>query len=129
MNKSAAVHIVSRDVRLKRALGTRLRQLQHLIVFDDVQDETLPPAVYTNGHGPLPTIVVAPSHDLTTGECTTIAQKGLHVIVLAAVPREHEREAYERAGAYAYLEMDISNRRLVECIDAIAGGTHPAGAV
>ncbi|MGE5594884.1 MAG: hypothetical protein ACM3S1_02475 [Hyphomicrobiales bacterium] len=58
-------------------------------------------------------VVVAPTRDVSPAYCTDLVAAGSIVVILAAVPREHERMAYLRAGAAAYVPMSLDPGSLV----------------
>jgi DNA-binding NarL/FixJ family response regulator len=121
MGASVAVQVYSQDLRLQNALTAQLRKLPGVKVVDATEApllEIMEPVA--NGRGPLPTVLVASTHDIPVAVCQRISDRGILVIMLAPVIREKERAAYLAAGAHAYLEMDVSNRTLVESIRAVA---------
>ena len=78
------------EAYLAQALRARLRE------FDFCEGETPPAAA----------MCLTTAQDTTPSECKGLRAGGGGVVVLSSVDRQHEREAYHRAGAH-YLEMSM----------------------
>ncbi|KAA0229431.1 hypothetical protein EDM76_11950 [bacterium] len=125
----ASIHLLTSNTALQKALASRLERSQ-------------PPALPGDGVEPsVPAdIVVTTASECEPERCERLTARGARVIVLAAIPRDTERERYLRAGAVAYVPMDVDTgkllaeiRRLAPRIDRVVAdapgcNVHTAGA-
>lgn len=101
------VHVLTTDGALRRALLGRLKRVPE--IDELVCDDGAPP--------PQPRdIVVATASDCPTDRVAELATAGVRVIILAAVPREGDRDRYRQAGACAYVAMAVDTTLLVNAI-------------
>jgi DNA-binding NarL/FixJ family response regulator len=104
------VQVVASDEALRSALVNRLQ----------AADLEPAPRGGTLDHVCSPGVVVATTSDCPSERCAELAASGVRVVVLAPVPRPGERERYLRAGAAAYLPMDVDGRELVRSVRHVA---------
>ena len=104
------VHVVASDETLRSALVNRLQAAE---LVPPPRGDTLD-HVYSSG------VVVATTADCPSERCAELAAAGVRVVVLAPVPRQGERDRYLRAGAAAYLPMDVDGRELVRSVRNVA---------
>ncbi len=71
-------------------------------------------------------IVVAAASECDSEDCASLAERGLHIVILAALPSAAERERYIAAGARTYLPMTVDSERLVGEIANIEATDSPA---
>jgi len=105
------VHVLTTDGALRRALLGRLERVPEIdrLVTGEADSPPQPRD-----------IVVATASDCPTERVAELATSGVRVIILAAVPREGDRDRYRQAGARAYVPMTVDTALLV---DAIAQAT------
>ncbi len=120
---TVAVHVVTSDAVLQRALTARLERSPRLVLT--TEDGQLDPLNRD-------AIVVTPASECEVERCAKLAAHGLTVIILAAIPRPFEKERYLRAGAVAYIPMAIDSEQLLaeiyREIDQVDGqGTRAVG--
>ncbi len=101
---SVAVHVVTSDAALQRALTARLERSPRLVLTTEDGDQD--PINRAD-------IVVTPASECEVERCARLAAHGLTVIILAAIPRGFEKERYLRAGAAAYIPMAIDSEQLL----------------
>ncbi len=118
----ASVHVITSDSALQRALASRLERSQPPEPSEDGADDS---ARRTE-------IVVTTASECEPERCERLASRGALVIVLAAIPRDTERERYFRAGAAAYVPMAVDSgellaeiRRLAPRIDRVVASAAP----
>ena len=112
---AVTIHLAVSDGSLRRALVSRLVPILGNGIFADA-----PPVQGTMSAGD---VVVSPACDLTTEDCALLAKRGVHVIILAPLPRPSEEKQYERAGAVSYLPMAVDTAPLVRAIERAAFAT------
>jgi DNA-binding NarL/FixJ family response regulator len=66
-------------------------------------------------------VVVTPVSDCPSERCVELAAEGTRVIILAAIPRESERDRYLEAGAAAYVAMTVGGDQLIGEIRRVLG--------
>jgi hypothetical protein len=101
---TVAVHVITSDAALQKALTARLERSPRLVLTNE--DGQLDPVNRTG-------IVVTPASECEVERCAKLAAHGLTVIILAAIPRPFEQERYLRAGASAYIPMAIDSEQLL----------------
>lgn len=69
--------------------------------------------------------LVTSTTQCSPAECAGLAEAGMHVIVLAAVPSEFQKGLYESAGAAAYLPMTLDLAPLIAAIKRVDPGGSP----
>lgn len=101
------VHVVTGDRLLRRALLAHLGQepLFELPPENGSADEALPEEV-----------IVSTTTDCPSNVCQELTERGLKVVVLAALPKPEEGERYASAGARAYIPMTADGISLVQKI-------------
>jgi len=123
---AVAVHVVTSDAALQRALIARLERSPGVVLTnEDERRDLFDPTE----------IVVTPASECEVERCAKLASNGLAVIILAAIPRPLEEERYLRAGAVAYIPMAIDSEQLLaeihREIDSVeqpgAAGRRPGG--
>ncbi len=123
-----SVHIATSDPSLRRALTARLERTPGL---------TLSSSDGTEGLQQPSDIVISPASDCSPERCAELAVNGVTVIVLAAIPRESERQRYASAAAAAYVPMAVDSQQLLSAIwqavdgdqRAVRGNGHRANAL
>lgn len=101
---ATSIHVVTSDPSLRRALTARLERSPGLVLSGD--DGVASPFQTAD-------IVVTPASDCEPEHCARLARSGVKVIVLAAIPREREKEQYLAAGAAAYVPMAVDLDQLL----------------
>lgn len=104
-----SVVVLTSDSALQKALTSRLERLQPVVMGHDPGD---PPASTE--------IVVTTVSECEPERCGRLTSKGAMVIVLAAIPREGERERYLQSGAAAYVPMSVDSAELLAEIQRLA---------
>lgn len=105
----AVVRVVSADGALRRALVSRLTNAPGM----DVRVQADVPRDWNYLRGD---IVVIPATEVPPARCQSLAASGIHVIVLAALPRQTERASFLAAGAFAYVTMAVDLSPLTDAI-------------
>ncbi len=95
MRHSPVIMVATGHRRLAAALGGRLHALHGVAVV------TLEHLEEAEGPG----VVVATAGICSAEACRRLSERRLQVIILAALPRVTERDAYKAAGAADYLAM------------------------
>lgn len=109
---AVTIHLAVSDGSLRRALVSRLVPILGSGLFAGV-----PPVQRTIHAGD---VVVSPAADLAVDDCERLSARGVHVIILAPLPRPSEEERYARAGAANYLPMAVDTAPLVQAIERAA---------
>lgn len=109
---AVTIHLAVSDATLRRALVSRLVPILGNGLFAGV-----PPLDRTIRAGD---VIVSPAADLSVEDCVRLAGRGVHVIILAPLPRPSEEERYARAGAAGYLPMAVDTAPLVQAIERAA---------
>lgn len=105
----AVVRVVSADGALRRALVSRLANAPGItarVQADVPRDWDFPEG----------DIVVVPATEVPPNRCQSLVASGVHVIVLAALPRQVERASFLAAGALAYVTMAVDLSPLTDAI-------------
>jgi DNA-binding NarL/FixJ family response regulator len=68
-------------------------------------------------------LILIPANELTAATAGSLEDSGVRVIVMAALPRAGEREQFARAGAAAYVTMDIDTEPLLAIVRNILAGS------
>lgn len=117
----------------RATLGGHHSASVHLLVADDGLRKALESLVNAAGDFELGSrsdwpergeLVIATTGDLPADRARVFVTGGVHVVVLAAVPRVRERARYDAAGVAAYLPMNADGHRLIDELRAIP--LHPA---
>ncbi len=107
------VVVISADGALRRALVSRLGRA--VSIAAEVRSD------FTSGRRLTTSdILIIPAAELSPARCRALALEGLHVVVLAALPRQADEQSYLDAGAEAYLPMTVDPAPLVEAIGRIS---------
>jgi len=105
----AVVRVVSADGALRRALVSRLSNAEGLtarVQADVPRDWDFPEG----------DVIVVPATEVPPDRCQSLVAAGVHVIVLAALPRQVERASFLAAGALAYVTMNVDLSSLTDAI-------------
>lgn len=105
MYSHVVAEVLARDERIRSGLESRLVKAGFSLEDGDPQ-------------GPVARLVIAPVNDCPVDLCASLSARNWKVIILAAIPRDDERLEYIRAGAYAYLQMDLNTTALDEVLAA-----------
>lgn len=97
------------DARLAHALADALKVLLP-------RQEWVPGSVYDVRPG---CVVLSTTLDCPPGLCRSLADRDVHIVVLAAFPSETDRDAYVRSGASGYLPMDLDLTPLRELLESL----------
>lgn len=102
------VRVVASDPVLSRALASRLQREIDI-------------SVSTNGAGQIGAgaIIVTTPLDCAPAKCREMVDRGAIVLVLAALPRRIEEDAYRQSGAHEYLPMQGDGSNLAEAVKGI----------
>ncbi|MGH2633713.1 MAG: hypothetical protein ACRDG3_09915 [Tepidiformaceae bacterium] len=109
---AVTIHLAVSDASLRRALVSRLVPILGNGLFAGV-----PPIERTIRSGD---VIVSPAADLSIDDCARLSGRGVHVIILAPLPRPAEEERYAQAGAAGYLPMAVDTGPLVTAIEHAA---------
>ncbi len=105
----AVVRVVSADGALRRALVSRLTDAPGITAR--VQADVPRDWDFPSGD-----ILVIPATEVPPKRCRSLVAAGIHVIVLAALPRQLERASFLAAGALAYVAMAVDLSALTDAI-------------
>ena len=100
--KHEGIALLVRDVGLANALR---RCLQDVI---DAPSVTLDRMVEL----PPSTVILTTTSDCPPSVCGGLTERGLRIVVLAALPNDAQAKHYERIGAIAYVPMEVSAESL-----------------
>lgn len=107
---AVSIHVLSSDPALRNALVSRLERSPGLTIASNGSSPATPPTE----------IVVVPASECEPERCERLTSKGAYVIVLAAIPRDSERDRYLKAGAVAYVPMAVDSEELLAQISRLA---------
>ena len=124
---------VSNGIDERATLGSHHLTRVHLFVNDDGLRKALHSLVgaavgfelESRAEGwPAPDdLIIATTVDLPADRVRGFVERGVYVVVLAAVPRSRERVRFEAAGVSAYLPMTADGHRLLDELRGIP--VHP----
>ncbi|WP_322795082.1 hypothetical protein [Tepidiforma sp.] len=106
--QGSAIHVISHDPALRRAVVARLERAAQL-------GEHPEGGVDFDGLGAGDIVITTPG-DCPPETAHLAARAGAAVIILAPIPRPEEADRYRRAGVAAYLPMLIDGTDLVEAV-------------
>jgi hypothetical protein len=114
-DKGFVVRVVASDPVLSRALTSRLQREIDI-------------AVSTNGASQVGggAIIVTTPLDCAPARCREMVDRGAVVLVLAALPRRNEEDAYRQSGASGYLPMMGDGSNLADAVRRIIEAGHGA---
>lgn len=105
------VYVSTGNPALRRAVLHQLREAPDLGPwFDGSPDGKAPPGA----------LLISTTSDCPAERCAELAALGVAVVILAAIPRNDDRELYQRAGAAAYLPMSIRPGELLSQLRVVA---------
>lgn len=107
------VQLLVRDPRLRQALTLHLAG-SFIVAAEDASADEDPPR-----------LVLTTTIDTKPELCAELVATGNVVVVLAAVPRDHEQELYEAAGASHYLAMSLEPGELDTALQDAARSESP----
>jgi CheY-like chemotaxis protein len=110
--KKRTIHVLTADFPLRRAL------LAHIAgVRDGPEVAAEVPGLAHPAPGD---VAVVPATECSPQQVASLAGRGVNVIVLAAIPREHERLQYLEGGAASYLPMTVGSDVLLREVERLA---------
>jgi DNA-binding NarL/FixJ family response regulator len=115
MKTAPVIHVAVRPDEARRALSETLARTFPSCEVHSGPDQPEPGA-----------IVISTPDECGIDACRELVGLGAQVVILAPVPRTREHEAYARAGAVAYLPMDLDLGDLVRAIQASIPGMKPS---
>ncbi len=67
-----------------------------------------------------PSILVTTTSQCSADECAGLAESGVSVVILAALPSSFQEQSYLSAGAAHYLPMNLDIEPLADALSALA---------